>query len=107
MTLDNPVTSSATRFDKCINDKTSLTANVAKLVSQANPRREYALYINLGSTPITLILGDITAGVAVGKGIPLLSYGSSYTINVENLYTGKVGAIAAGAAELSFVDCST
>lgn len=107
MTLDNPVISSATqKFDKCTNDKAVLTANVAKILSQANGNRTYALYINVGSTPITLILGDITTGAAVGKGIPLLPYGS-YTINSDNLYTGKVSAIAASAAELSFVECGT
>lgn len=104
MELDNPVFASTKKLTKCINDKASLVANIAKLVSEANSNRGYGLYINVGTVPITLVLGD-TTNAAIGKGIPLLPYGS-YKIGQDNLYIGKISAIASAAAELSYVECS-
>lgn len=104
MSLDNSTFTPQVKYEKCTNDKAVLIANTAKLVVERNGNRQYGLFVNQSSTAITLILGDIT-GATIGKGIPLLPYGS-YTIGRENLYTGKVSAIASVAAELSFVECS-
>lgn len=94
---------SSNRFTTCNHDEKSLSANAKTEIINANPERKYAAFINNSSVDITLILGDTTQG-AINKGIILKPRGS-YEINANNLYTGKVVAIAASLCKLSFVEC--
>ena len=91
------------KFTTCINDEKSLAANVKAEVLNSNPERKYSAFINNSSVDITLILGEVTQG-GIGKGIILKPRGS-YEINANNLYLGKVSAIAASVCKLSLVEC--
>ncbi|MEH2139900.1 hypothetical protein [Nostoc sp.] len=92
------------KFSNCTNADKSLTGNISDVVLSANSGRSYAAFINNSSIDITLILGD-KANAAVGKGIILKPRGGSYEINSNNLYIGKVSAIATNNCKLSFVEC--
>lgn len=94
---------SAGAFTTCTNDEKSLSANVKSEILNANPNRKYSAFINSSSVDITLILGDTSQG-GIGKGI-ILNPRGSYEINSNNLYLGKVAAIAATISKLSFVEC--
>lgn len=99
----NNVSEPGNKFANCINDEKSLSANAKSEVLKANAARKYAALINNSSVDITLILGEDSQG-GIGKGIPLKPCGS-YEINANNLYLGKVVAIAASNCKLSFVEC--
>ncbi|MEH2261036.1 hypothetical protein [Nostoc sp.] len=92
------------KFSNCINSDKSLTSNMSDVVLNANSVRTYAAFINNSSIDITLVLGD-KANTTVGKGIVLKPRGGSYEINSNNLYIGKVSAIATNNCKLSFVEC--
>ncbi|MDD5092787.1 MAG: hypothetical protein PHV74_00175 [Dehalococcoidia bacterium] len=64
-------------------------------VLAANVNRKYACIMNLGEESVYLAFG---ANAVVGKGIRL-SPGIGYEINVMNLFTGAVNAIAASSAQ--------
>ena len=109
MPIDNPANSFAfasrnISFDKCTNNKIQLSANTANSFLGANKNRIYAVIINTSiSEKITLVLGE-TNGTAIGKGIVLYP-GGSFEINLDNLYVGKITALAEAACELSYVEC--
>lgn len=92
------------KFSNCTNAERSLTSNIADVILNANSARSYAAFINNSSVDITLILGDKT-NAAVGKGIILKPRGGSYEINSNNLYIGKISAIATNNCKFSFVEC--
>jgi hypothetical protein len=91
------------KFTTCTNDEKSLSVNTKAEILNANPDRKYSAFINNSSVDITLILGDTNQG-SISKGIILKPRGS-YEINANNLYLGKVVAIAASVCKLSFVEC--
>ena len=92
------------KFSNCTNAEKLLTGGVADILLNANNTRSYAAFVNNSSVDITLILGDRT-NAAIGKGIILKPRGGSYEINSNNLYIGKVSAIATNNCKLSFVEC--
>jgi hypothetical protein len=94
---------SSNKFTTCTNDEKSIPANARTEILNANPNRKYSAFINTSNVDITLILGDTNQG-GINKGIILNPHGS-YEINANNLYLGKVTAIAAFASKLSFVEC--
>jgi hypothetical protein len=94
---------SSNKFTTCTNDEKSLSANVKAEILNANPDRKYSAFMNNSIGDITLILGDTNQG-SIGKGIVLKPRGS-YEINANNLYLGKVTAVAASICKLSFVEC--
>ncbi|MEH2367277.1 hypothetical protein [Nostoc sp.] len=105
--LNNPSDSSnsyAIPFDKCTNDEKSLNPN-GTLLLEANANRSYAVFVNNSNIDITLILAE-SAKAVNNKGIIIKPRGGSYEINQNNLYTGKISAIAASTCKLSFVECS-
>jgi hypothetical protein len=90
-------------FSNCTNNEKLLSANVKTEILDVNPIRKYSAFINNSSVDITLILGDNTQG-GINKGIILKPRGS-YEINANNLYIGKVVAIAAAICKLTYVEC--
>ncbi len=110
MPIDNPANSFAfasknISFDKCTNNKIQLSANTANTFLGANKNRIYAVMINVSiSEKVTLVLGE-TSSIATGKGIVLYP-GGSFEINLDNLFVGKITALAEVACELSYVECS-
>ncbi|MBC1218487.1 hypothetical protein GNF10_17350 [Nostoc sp. UCD121] len=94
---------SSNKFTTCTNGEKSLSANDKTEILNANPNRKYSAFINNSSVDITLILGDTAQG-GIGKGI-ILNPRGSYEINANNLYLGKVSAIAASLCKLSLVEC--
>ncbi|MEH2088038.1 hypothetical protein [Nostoc sp.] len=96
--------SGVVKFSSCTNADKSLTGNISDIVLNANSARAYAAFINNSSIDITLILGDKT-NAAIGKGIILKPRGGSYEINSNNLYIGKISAIATNNCKISFVEC--
>lgn len=92
------------KLSSCTNADKSLAGNTPDVVLNANSVRAYAAFINNSSIDITLILGDKT-NAAIGKGIILKPRGGSYEINSNNLYIGKVSAIATNNCKISFVEC--
>jgi len=96
--------SSLVTFSKCTNNITELESEDAKTIVPTNIKRIYAVFVNNSSTTITLILGEPNSG-AVDKGITLNPDGGSFEINLSNLYRGKVSAISAIDAKLSWVEC--
>lgn len=94
---------SSNGFSTCTNTDKSLSANTKAEIIDANPNRKYAAFINNSSVDITLILGDTSQG-AINKGIVLKPRGS-YEINANNLYLGKVTAIASAVCKLIYVEC--
>ena len=91
-------------FERCTNDEKSLNTNGTSLL-EANANRSYAVFINNSNIDITLVLGESTKAVN-GKGIIIKPRGGSYEINQNNLYTGKISAIATSTCKISFVECS-
>lgn len=91
-------------FNKCTNNIAELESEDAKTIVPTNIKRMYAVFVNNSSATITLILGEPNSG-AVDKGITLNPYGGSFEINQLNLYRGKVSAISAINAKLSWVEC--
>jgi hypothetical protein len=96
----NPLASS---FSKCTNSKVNLVANLAVGILSSNSKRMYAAFINNGQADITLVLDDKSKAV-IDEGIVIKGGGGSFEISLLNLYTGKVSAISAGIAQLSFVE---
>jgi len=90
-------------FTKCSNNVVTLPANTAVEIVNENTKRLYAAFINNSKHPISLILGERTAGT-MERGI-LLNPGGSFEINLMNLYRGKVSALCLSTAKLSFVEC--
>ena len=91
------------KFATCTNDEKSLSANVKAEILKTNPNRKYAALINTSGVDITLILGDTDQG-GINKGI-ILNPRGSYEINANNLYLGKIVAVALSTCKLSFVEC--
>ncbi|BAY74182.1 hypothetical protein NIES25_51640 [Nostoc linckia NIES-25] len=105
--LNNPSDSSngsAVPFDKCTNDEKSLNAN-GTLLLEANANRSYAIFVNNSNIDITLVLAE-SANAVNKKGVIIKPRGGSYEINQNNLYTGKISAVAASNCKISFVECS-
>lgn len=105
--LNNPSDASnnyAIPFDKCTNDEKSLSVN-GTLLLETNANRSYAIFVNNSSIDITLVFGE-SANAVKSKGIIIKARGGSYEINQNNLYTGKIFAIAATNCKISFVECS-
>lgn len=94
---------SSNKFTTCTHDEKSLSANSKTDILNANANRKYSAFINNSSVDITLILGDTNQG-GIGKGI-ILNPRGSYEINANNLYLGKVTAVAASICKISFVEC--
>jgi hypothetical protein len=94
---------SSNRFNTCINDEKSLPANAKTEILNANSERKYSAFINNSNVDVTLILGDTAQG-GINKGIILKPRGS-YEINANNLYLGKITAVAPSASKVSFVEC--
>lgn len=88
-----------------VSRKVTLTANAPVMLMPANDARVYVAIVNrTANAEVTLTLADPNA--AIGAGIPLFNRGSSFEISSNNLYTGKISAVAASNAELSVVECS-
>jgi hypothetical protein len=94
---------SSLKFDKCQNDKISLSANVPLEVLDNNPKRIYSAVVNNSKLKITLVLGSKTAA-KIDEGI-ILNPGGSFEITQANLYQGKISAISSSNAVVSFVEC--
>jgi len=62
----------------------------------ANTARIFAQFVNDSDTVIYLWLGAVAV---INEGIRLNANGGSFEINLTNLYTGAVHAIAGGAAK--------
>lgn len=94
------------KLKTCTNSEKELAANIAVTVTNSNVARQYCAFINNSNIDITLILGEPGQGdTSLNKGIILKPRGGSYEINSNNLYIGKVSAIAASNCKLSFVEC--
>ncbi|MEH2467517.1 hypothetical protein [Nostoc sp.] len=103
--LNNFSSTSANKFEECVNDEKVLTKNVPSDILGINKTRAYACFVNNSSGEITLIFGSSSTG-AINKGIILKPGGGSYEINTNNLYQGKVSAISASNCKLSYVECN-
>lgn len=99
MPLDNPPSIIFPASTKGTHSRVSLPANSARQVLDTNVNRKSALIQNVSANQITLQLNDVV-GASVGKGIILLP-GGSYEINLLNLHTGKISAIAAADSEIT------
>jgi hypothetical protein len=106
--INNPpniqLTSGFEPFSTCINRSTSIDANSTVEIVGDNPNRMYAAFINVSTSPVTLILGARNDG-NIDKGIPI-NPGGSFEINSENLYRGKISVVAVKAAKISWVEGS-
>lgn len=101
--INNVSSEFSNKFITCTHDDKSLSANTKTEILKDNLNRKYSAFINNSSVDITLILGDTNQG-GIGKGI-ILNPRGSYEINANNLYLGKIVAIAASISKLSFVEC--
>lgn len=91
-------------FATCASKKVTLTAANSVEVLAAKETRMYASIINNSSASVTLILGN-PSNSSVGQGIILTGRSSSYEIDQNNLYRGRISAVAANTVELSIVEC--
>ena len=83
--------------DKGIELAIELSTTQRKVLG-GNPHRSYALLANPSAEEVFISLG---IPATVDRGIPLLSAGSNYEINLTNLWTGSIHAVArAGAPTL-------
>lgn len=103
MAIDNPSQVEA-GFATCTSKKMTLTAANSVEVLAPKETRMYAAIINNSGTNVTLIFGN-PSNNSVGVGIILMGRGSSYEIGQNNLYRGRVSAVAANTAELSITEC--
>ncbi|AFZ31640.1 hypothetical protein Glo7428_3153 [Gloeocapsa sp. PCC 7428] len=91
-------------FDRASNRRVVLNSNTSTQVMPTNLNRAYMVITNTTNEPVTLLLGEGNA--ELNRGIILTARGSSFEITQNNLFVGRIAAIAASAAEISVVECS-
>lgn len=76
--------------DKAVDLKKVLSTTQQEVLGK-NPSRTYCLLIKPGAEEVFLGMG---IPAVVDRGIPLLSAGSSYEINLTNLWHGAIHAVS-------------
>ncbi len=76
--------------DKGVDLAIELSTTQREVLGQ-NPQRQYALLANPSAEEVFISLG---IPATVDRGIPLLSAGSNYEINLTNLWTGSIHAVS-------------
>ena len=94
----------AQTFDKAVHKKLSLVANAAQTAVEANPKRASLIIENLSSNTVAGCLGDKPAVFA--EGLVLRGYGSTFEINPQSLFVGKVAVISDLPAELRICEAT-
>lgn len=76
--------------NRAINLKKTLSVT-QELILGSNPRRVYALLVKVGIDEVYLSMGE---PATADQGIPLLTSGSNYEINLTNPWHGEIYAVA-------------
>ncbi|GAI46348.1 unnamed protein product [marine sediment metagenome] len=77
--------------EKAIDLKIALSATQQRILGK-NPARRYAIFVKDAGTDVIRLAFGIPA--VSGRGLRLNEAGSNYEINLTNLWTGEVYAIA-------------
>lgn len=108
MSVTNPASqsgqSSLIRFNECTTKTIVLVGNSPRVILQPNPKRIYALVMNLTDVLVSLVCGD--SPIKVDEGLALFMKGSQFAITPDDLFDGQVTAICYKSAKLAIMECN-